>query len=287
VDFKKITTTVFIACSFIACSEDDGFIKPNDSKSSSISNVKETKSKKHLKSSSILSDIIDDINSGVNYTDVSNEYGYSGEDLENFILDAYELDVEGYSDSLWLDSLYKAKYVNYGYSTGELQNQLNNINSYYASESSFEDVIEDVNIDEPNNSLEVSILDELFNHYQTANSYAETKRICDIFTHHISNSAELSAKEKKDILTQTSVLKSIRSLKENDAINWFDYTLVNSTSDPNYLNPPSNVGLSRDTECAAHVLIPMGVGAATGNGPGAAGGIILGLWSAYQDGCMD
>lgn len=53
------------------------------------------------------------------------------------------------------------------------------------------------------------------------------------------------------------------------------------------INDLGNTTNAGNWKCAARIIVPMAVGACTGDGPGAVGGLISGLANAYMDGCMD
>jgi len=101
-------------------------------------------------------------------------------------------------------------------------------------------------------------------------SESDFTSINSVFEHHISSS-DLSENEKMGLLT---IFDMTENVLMNDDIRNSLFTTNESSK---------NEALG----CAGDVLVPMAVGAATGNGLGAAGGILVGLYSAYRNGCMD
>ena len=232
---------------------------------------------------SVIDYIKRDIENNKNYTNVNNQYDYTKDYIKDWVLLAYSNDSNGYSDKDLLNSSFKTSLGNKGYNADSLNNMLSEIESY--SSMSVRSVVNEINNNESYNEVEINLINEIVDQFVSSKSLNETKRISNIITYHVNRSNKFSTKQKKDILTINSAFVGIRELSDIENVDWFNTTY--GDDDSLWDDFVDLVGGEEEVNCAGDVLIPVAAGAAAGNGVGGAAGIVVGIWNAYRNGCMD
>ena len=224
----------------------------------------------------VLNKIKSDINNNLSYSNVINKYDYSSVFLDNYIKLKKKSTFNKQSSYEYDKKNLISYYQSVGFSNSELENIFKKVEKLKFD--SMEDMLKTM----APNEYERAILNFYIDIFYDVNiSVEQFEQFTTIFEYYVDNS-NFSTKGKRDMLTIFNILVYVRAEIENNSIfsyielkhneSFFDRQIILKNDDIVY---------------AGNILVYMGGGAILGNGPGAAVGILFGLWEDYKYGCFN
>ena len=232
-----------------------------------------------LEKEDVMNRIIFDLDKNNFYPDATNEFSYSEKYLNDYLNGAKISFKSKSKNEHELYTFHRSQlfehYQLYGYEIDYLTDLESSIMNYDLHQVG--DPVKTMENGGLITNLESQIISEYVSIFTSQSlSYDEFSDITSVFETHISNS-NFSNLEKRNMLTIFNVIKDLQYKIENDPS--YSYIKINKLF--------SNGRPDDDTVCAGNVITGLLFGAATGNGPGAAIGMLAGLWADYTYGCFD
>lgn len=234
----------------------------------------------------IITDILDDLGNRVYYRNETNPYDYSHSRIEEALNNttqvydsnsSYEDNYTAFRD--YYSSKYSVPLSELDGYDATLATDLPQMKEIASSDSAWTVMKEFGYISNVERDILVLYSENLA---PTGMSEAQVADMSSIFIHHINNDGKLTTLQKRTLLTTIDVLAWMHYCANNDLYNmgFIDFSILEFKAD-------WTSGSPSELDCGGTVILGIASGAVLGNGPGAAVGLITGLWGAYTLGCMD